>query len=230
MFNVSYSLPSTSNFSPGRLRTNSMSARPLRYGRPANSAGGLGVGYFVAMISSSLESCLRESSLAAIAADASFAAMLVSTASTSVLIVASSVEASALSLLGTALVIGSVDLSAPFAFCRAPFELEKSSRCRLSCDSSRAAWRSRICFGCPGRPRRSSEFGSLFTRLPEPEASSLACAIPTGVMGEGGSGENKRMAASAEAAAERTAASPLSVMTGCGARAVCRSRMVVSRR
>eukprot|EP00966_Prymnesium_polylepis_P152937 3533039-Prymnesium_polylepis.1 len=77
--------------------------------------------------------------------------------------------------------------------------------CRLSLDSSSAACSSRTGLGCCGSPRRSSELGSLFTLLPEPEASSLACA--TGLSHDGAtpaggcSGERSRSAASADAVA-----------------------------
>ena len=56
--------------------------------------------------------------------------------------------------------------------------------------------------GWEGSPRRSSDSGSLFTRLPEPEASSLAWATPRSGPGRrvtSCSGEKSSIAAMADA-------------------------------
>ena len=106
-------------------------------------------------------------------------------------------------------------LATPCAFASAPTAFELSSRAELSWHSSRPFCSSRISFDCAGSPRRRSESGSLFTRLPLPDGSSLASAAAmVGMNGDVGdicSGESSSSDASAAVAAERSGDAPSSI-------------------
>ena len=199
----------------GFLKVNSTVARRVRYGSSAYSFGGNGWLYPRATSSSSSETFSRSAAFVFDASDEPAASCDLSVA-----IPESSSETSACAFAlyseGTSFTsAAALPLATPCAFASAPTAFELSSRAELSWHSSRPFCSSRISFDCAGSPRRRSDSGSLFTRLPLPDGSSLASAAAmVGMNGDVGdicSGESSSSDASAAVAAERSGDAPSSI-------------------